>query len=266
MSLKLNVVVPTRRRARTLAATLATIKSAIEQGTDRTVVVGVAVLNNGADPETRAIVERADLPLRYTETTQDLAMRDSWEAALTLLDGDADYVLFVGDDDGLVPNAVELLGQILAERPAAVAWERLGYGWPDCSLIHMRDRLIVPRPWAEGRTEWRDAKATLSDLYAYRVSINDTPGIYHGIVARDLVERRRSSGRYFQGDIPDIESAVTTLWDCDRYLWSTRALTIGGASGSSVGVAYAVDDVCAAGCRAALGARVDPPMLVPGGG
>src|SRR3954468_2228340 len=98
----LSVIVPTRARVSTLPFTLATI---LDQ---QTRAFEVIVSDNRSEDGTREAVQRiADDRVRYIDTGERLAMTDNWEFALGHARGR--YALFVGDDDAILPGALDRL-------------------------------------------------------------------------------------------------------------------------------------------------------------
>src|SRR5262245_18972293 len=102
----LSVIVPTRERASTLSFTLATILN------QRTRSFEVVVSDNHSQDGTRdAVLRIADDRLVYVDTGKRLAMTVHWEFAVHLARGR--YVLFIGDDDAILPCALDRLEPFL---------------------------------------------------------------------------------------------------------------------------------------------------------
>src|SRR5258708_4157717 len=123
---RFSVAVPTLRRADTLEHTLATLLS---QDYDDMEIV---IQNNGNDPATRELVESThDARVRHFSSDDVLPMTENWEHAANHCSGA--YVMFVGDDDGLLPAACEIAGNVLENDPNEIlSWEPLVYFWPAC--------------------------------------------------------------------------------------------------------------------------------------
>src|SRR5262245_993685 len=109
----LSVIVPTRARVSTLPFTLATILN------QRTRSFEVIVSDNDSQDGTRDAVRRiADDRLIYLETGERLTMTENWEFAVRRARGR--YVLFVGDDDAILPGALDRLEPFLAGGTASI--------------------------------------------------------------------------------------------------------------------------------------------------
>src|SRR5438094_861105 len=96
----ITVVIPTRERVATLRSTVAT---ALDQ---RSRDLEVLVSDNASNDGTAAFIHTvADARLRYVNTGRRLSMSANWEFALEHVRGE--YILIVGDDDALLPGALD---------------------------------------------------------------------------------------------------------------------------------------------------------------
>jgi glycosyltransferase involved in cell wall biosynthesis len=135
---KFSVVIPTRERADTLRFAL---RTCIDQTFDDYEIV---VSDNYSSPATRAVVDEAASPkVRYFRTPEPLAMSRNWEFAVERARGE--YVLVIGDDDGLLPTGLAELDALTRDRaPKAVRWDCAFYTWPSIALAGQGDYLRVP--------------------------------------------------------------------------------------------------------------------------
>ena len=70
-----------------------------------------------------------DKRLKYVNTGKRVSMRANFEFALKASSGD--YVIFFGDDDGIIPDQFKHLRYILEEHtPDSLSWDFLTYVWP----------------------------------------------------------------------------------------------------------------------------------------
>ena len=105
-AIKFTVIIPTRERPDTLKWAL---KTCTTQDYDNFEVI---VSDNFSQDETRRVVEDAKDPrVRYLNTGKRISMTANFEFGLSHATGD--YVCFIGDDDGLLPNALAELAQLL---------------------------------------------------------------------------------------------------------------------------------------------------------
>lgn len=132
-----SIVIPTRNRGRLLGHAL---RSALAQDFDDYEVVVVA---NDCQDNTRAVVsDLATSQVRYHETARMLTMPENWDYAWTMARGQ--YVIYLPDDDALVPPTLRLLAEhTLSGEPAVVSWEDAPYYYPDWHEPGMRNLLLL---------------------------------------------------------------------------------------------------------------------------
>ncbi|MAZ03645.1 MAG: hypothetical protein CMN56_10955 [Sneathiella sp.] len=231
--MKISIVVPTRNRAEFLKYCLETCLASDDPD------IEVVVSDNNSLDETRAVVaEFTDQRLIYVNPGVDLSMRQNFEFALSHATGD--YVIFIGDDDGVVPNGIATLRYLIGKfSPDIITWRHITYIWPHSE----------PEP-TEGLLKFRyrdfcgpvyklDPKQLLADFYRARItSYRDGANIYHGCVSRAVIDKIKSrGGEYFQGQIPDVNTALSNLTAASSLLWVRNPVTIAGAGQKSNGTA-----------------------------
>src|SRR5208337_2329891 len=95
----LSVIVPTRDRADTLVHCLKTVTAQPNLNLE------ILVSDNYSGPEVKQVVDQCnDARVRYIRTNTRLGMSEHWEFALNHASGN--WVTILGDDDGLLPHAV----------------------------------------------------------------------------------------------------------------------------------------------------------------
>lgn len=104
---KHTIVIPTFQRANLLGNT---IKSCLLQEHDN---YQVLVSNNFSEDNTREVLaEFADDPrVKVIHTDRKLSMPEHWEFVMDYVEGD--YVMFIGDDDGVRPDFLKIIDQII---------------------------------------------------------------------------------------------------------------------------------------------------------
>ena len=139
MSLPLfSIIIPTCDRPQLLNQTLSAALN-VSHGSYE-----VVVSDNFSGPETREVVERLRHPrLRYVRTDRRLHMPDSWQFAYEHAKGE--YLIILGDDDGIVTNALTKLHQIIsATGVELMTWRNFGYYHPDWPS-QMRNTVMLGR-------------------------------------------------------------------------------------------------------------------------
>ena len=169
-----------------------------------------------------------------------LSMSANFEAALTASSGE--FVAFIGDDDGMMPDACAICDAVMSSRPTlgTLHWVPHYYDWPSSLRVLARNRLIIRFPGQVAGTICY-CRDLLRQLYDGTIMWTDAPLIYNGaFVRRAVIEKVKAfcGGRYFAGEIPDVHSGIANLWAMEEFLHIDQALSICGASGHSNGNAH----------------------------
>jgi glycosyltransferase involved in cell wall biosynthesis len=224
-----SIAIPTLARADTLEHTLATALG-------QTVVdFEVVVQNNGDDGATRAVVERLDdSRVNLFQTPTIVSMVENWELALSHCTGD--LITFIGDDDGLLPDACEAAGLAIDLSGAEiVSWSPFLYLWPTYWQAARRNRLHAHVTFDFVLTR-ETSRSWLERFYAFRSDYSSLPMLYNSFVARSVVERVRDRyGKYFFGALPDVTSGIINAVETETFTKLSRSLSIAGISGHSYG-------------------------------
>ena len=225
----ISVVIPTRERADTLASSL---RSCTSQDDDELEII---VSDNFSADGTRDIVASVtDERVRYFNTGRRLGMSQNWEFGLSQAAGD--YVMFLGDDDALLPGATRELRSLIVDTQApAVSWRAAQYCWPDHTAQSLRNRLVIPIGTSRRN---RGAATVLRDVLGFRRDYLDLPSVYHGLVSRTAIDGARDgSGRFFCSRTPDVYSGIAIACVIDTYVYCSRPYSLNGASSHSTGTA-----------------------------
>lgn len=230
------LLIPTRNRLDTLKATLAT---ALEgQNYDRYTVL---VSDNASTDATKDyVLSLSDPRVRYINTGQPCSMAQNYEFALENVEERSGWVMLIGDDDGLVPGAVERAAELIVrEQPEAIRSVPCSYAWPSLTGLPW-GRLGVP---VGSRMRVCDAQRALRRVLSGQQSYHQLPMIYQGgVLPIPLLDRiKRIRGRFFQSCIPDVYSAMAITSSIHSYLLVDEPLAINGLSGHSIGMSQGRD-------------------------
>lgn len=225
---KFNVIVPTRERSDTLHYTLRTVVGQTYRN------LNILVSDNFSSDRTRQVTESfADPRIRYINTGKRVSMAHNWEFALNHVD--EGWVTFLGDDDGMLPGALERVAHVIAQTgTSALVSQWRFYFWPNTSP--QPGRLTVP--CAEG-FEVRNCRRWLSRLMSGRAEYRDLPYLYTGGFARvDLINaarEQRQGKRFFCSMNPDVYSAVALASVAQSYVLLREPVCVMGVSSHSNG-------------------------------
>jgi glycosyltransferase involved in cell wall biosynthesis len=224
---KFNVIIPTRERADTLFYALKSI-SAQKYGN-----LEIWVSDNYSQDDTEEVVKRVgDSRIRYINTGRRISMSDNWEFALShIKEG---WAGFLGDDDGLMPDALVYLDKVISERKCeAVSCNFSNFSWPNNGFT---DRARLNVPLRKGVLV-RNSSAQLKKVLLGHIPYQQLPWLYHGGFAQiDTINRARNKGGlFFCSQIPDLYSAVALSCVTTEYLYILSPIAINGASRHSTG-------------------------------
>jgi hypothetical protein len=225
-----SVVIPTRERAATLRSTLL---ACLAQDFDDYEIV---VCDNCSSTQTREVVEAIDSPkIVYHRSPVALSMRDNWNLAYSLTRGK--YVTYIGDDDSLMPFAFSTLRGLFARQNVkAIRWDAAIYSWPNIARADLADHLQAPLARTNERIDGRKA---LMDVLAGSAPATILPNIYHGCVAREILETTRArAGHVFGSFYCDTYSSFAVAYLAGEYLSLSAPLSISGFSASSNHIAF----------------------------
>jgi hypothetical protein len=225
--MKLSVVIPTRERAGLLRHCLETCVA--EDYADAEFLVS----DNASTDETRAIVaqfQRRDSRVRYVNPGKRLGMSEHWQFAIPQATGD--YIMVIGDDDGLLPGGLGRAAQMAAAFPTAEAlhWPLHIFYYPGLPDAALRGR------WNACGGSWMQLRAS-GDLFAGflagEIAYAELPGIYYGFVRRDACEAAMRCG--INGLAPDVFIATFLAATTASIVFAPRPVAMAGVSSASNG-------------------------------
>lgn len=228
--IEFSVVVPTRERADTLRSTL---QSCLAQDFESYEIV---VCDNCSSPETRQAVEAFHSPrIVYHRAPEPLCMRDNWNLAYSFTRGK--YVIYIGDDDSLMPFALSQLHAIIQREGArAVRWDSAIYSWPNIARVDLAHHLQVSLARGLKRI---DSRTAMQQVLSGAAPATLLPNIYHGCLARSVLEAIRArAGHVFESFHCDTYSSFAAAYLAGEYLSLAAPLSISGFSASSNNIAF----------------------------
>jgi hypothetical protein len=108
---------------------------------------------------------------KYLRSDKPLAMTDNYEMAVAKASGE--YLLFIGDDDGLLPNALAEMDKLLAVSQAKVVrCQLVNYYWPSLPIAGVAHSLTIPL--GRGLRRCRSAE-TIAGVAGFKESYESLP-------------------------------------------------------------------------------------------
>lgn len=227
-----SIVIPTRNRAQTLLYSIKTILHQTHHDFE------IIVSDNSTDSEAKILMDTITDPrIKYFRTNGDLSMVDNWEAALTRVTGK--YVIYIGDDDGLLMDALsEVYKLIMEQSPDAVFFNWIDYNWP-----HQIDpRLIGNRisiPIIKEEHGFINSKQTLNNVVNAYSTYYVLPSIYYSFISKLVIDSIKDiDGRFFHSYNPDIFSGAILCLCSNKVYKTSKVLGIRGTSCKANGAAF----------------------------
>lgn len=257
---RFSVLLPTRNGAGYLKDVIATVVSQASEEFE------LVISDNASDDGTREVVSSfvSDPRLRYVRLEKPVPVAESWSSALRESRGD--YFLMLGDDDALLPGALERLDAAIrkAGEPDCVTYNGLSFVFPrsvtDAPHGYYADPHFVFGPEFDGERELsRTFRHTLvSDMYRFRVRF--PLNMQLTLVSRRAAERVR--GGVFRPPFPDHYALNALLLAASSFVYIPDQLVVVGVSPKSFGH-YFYSDRQEEGARY-LGLSSDFPGRLPG--
>ena len=226
-----SIVMPVRDGEATFGWAL---ESALQQDFDDYEIV--IVDNNSQDSTPQIIAAHDDPRVRVFRNAETLPMPENFERAWGFARGE--YVLYLCDDDALLPSTLSRLSQVVKERsPDLTSWEYAFYYHPDWHTPAERNILrIVPN---SGDVIDETSDDLRKRVYGFREP-KWAPRMQNCCVRREKFEEiRQHYGRLFLGPCPDYSFLAFTLDTLDTITVIRRPLQVAGRSSGSVGAIQA---------------------------
>lgn len=167
-------------------------------------------------------------------------MTDNWNAALALSSGD--YVLMLGDDDGLLQGYVTRMGELIQrfEQPDLIYTGALLFTYSGVHPEHP-EGYLVPNTYAEFFGEATEpfvllgehARAAVRRAMSFKLAFNFNMQL--SLVSRPLIERVRRHGEFFQSPFPDYYATCAAFIEARRIVADPRPEVVIGVTPRSYG-------------------------------
>jgi glycosyltransferase involved in cell wall biosynthesis len=229
-NLLFSIIIPTKQRHDTLKSS---VQSVLNQTSDNFEII---VTDNFSTPETFEVVSSfSDPRIKYYRASSSLSMADNWELGLSKSIGD--YIFILGDDDALMPDALEIANELISLYDhKIISWNRFFYAWDSSIVPWLRNHLGVN---LQQTAELRNSRNTLRKFYQDQAEYEQLPMAYNSFIHRSIIDQvKLINDRYFDTHCPDAFSGIVNAHFSESHLYLYRALSITGTSGHSNGAAH----------------------------
>jgi len=232
----LSIVIPTKDRYTTLFPVVDMILS-FDLNAELEIVIQDNSENNAY--ALKFIEARiASKNLKYFHEVKPLSVIANSDKAVSNSSGE--YVCFIGDDDGVMPNIVEVTKWMKENGFSALKSYKPDYYWPGQKSNYLdgfTSGVLNYSKWNSGSFEViSTGKALKITLSKGGNNIHFLPCLYHGIVERRILDVIfEKTGTFFPGPSPDMANAVALSQVIDSYVYVNYPICITGKSTKSGG-------------------------------
>lgn len=235
--MKFSILLPTRNRLDLLKFAIESVRSQDYPAWE------IDISDNASEDDIAAYVQSlGDSRILYSRQDALVPVTDNWNAALHMATGD--YVIMLGDDDALVPNALTGLHALLEAwgMPDAIYAQARQYAYPMVIPWHPEPFMQTGcNVFLEDRKEAfllsRDEAISLVRAAAdFRILFGFN--MQHLVFGRRLLDKMRSRGEFFQSPYPDYYAINAAFLDADKLVASPRPFVMIGISPKSFGFYY----------------------------
>ncbi len=231
--MRFSVLLPTRNRLEYLRLAIETVRRQDYQDWE------IVVADNDSAEDIGGYVAGLREPrIRYLRSDRFISVTANWNKALEASRGD--YVVMLGDDDGLMPGYFITMEGLLAKygEPDLIYTAAYLYAYPGV-LPGYPDGLLdqlplgfrsAPQPYWLDVAEARRVARQLLD-FKRKIGLN----IQFSLVSRGTIDALRARGAFFQSPFPDFYTTCVLFLTANRILIDPRPQVIVGMTPKSYG-------------------------------
>lgn len=231
-NVKFTIVIPTRNRSETLKYCLMTC---INQNYDNYEII---VSDNCSSDNTKEVVESLNCnKIRYYKTKEVLPMTKNYQFALEKVKGE--YVIYLGDDDGLHFHALDLLNEVInLVRVPVINWRLDHYEWPGYLLRNFENLIKISNISSSVKSGFFSGKEKIKKVLKFEEKFNVLPMLYmNSAIKMDFIKQiQKKNVGIFDSCEPDVYSGLVTAYYVKEYFYLNFPVSIGGSSKNSTGM------------------------------
>lgn len=232
---KFTVIIPVKDRVKYLYYTLKTCT--MQEYPNFEVIVADDASTDGTQDMVRRF-SAFDKRIRLIAREQRVGMRDNFELALAeVTEG---YVLALGGDDGLLPNGIQKMFDVIQSTGTKLlTWCPPSFEYP--SEAKPNGQFYFYRHRGLKKVNSKEYMERQSRILNYLSDIECPMFYVKGVAHIDLVNKvksRSKDGRFYSCPTPDGYSGIVLAGEVDHFYFSGEPFTLFGASPASQGAAY----------------------------
>ncbi len=236
--MKFSVLLPTRNRLDLLKLAVETVR---RQDYGEWEVI---ISDNFSDQDVEGYVRSiGDQRIKYYRTDRFVPVTENWNLALEKSSGD--YVIMLGDDDGLMRGYFAIARSLIEKfnfpdllytKAYLYAYPGVMPGYPDGFLVEAgcgRFFRLSGEPFLLDR---REGKKLVRDSMNFRLSFDYN--MQYSLVRREFIDSTRAKGSFFQSPYPDYYASNVLFLKAKTILIIPKPLVAIGISPKSFGYFY----------------------------
>ncbi len=225
----LSIAIATKNRERYCIAAIESILNFKDERLE------ITVADNSSSKKVKDFIESLNSSqVKYIYDDSDISSIDNFNKAIELTTGE--YVMLIGDDDSILPNAIEIADWAKKNDVDSISSENIyTYFWPGSNPVFPQGMLRIPE-FSDKKNEI-DAKKELVKLLKNGI-VNymffKLPKSYHGIVKKEILcQIKKITGNYYGALSPDIFSVISISLLVKKHYSTTVPFSIAGVCTSS---------------------------------
>lgn len=236
--MKFSVLLPTRNRLDLLSRAIETVRRQDYGNWE------IIVSDNFSEEDVAGYIQSiGDSRIKYFRTDRFIPVTDNWNNALDHSEGD--YVIMLGDDDGLMREYFSTMSRMIERFNAPefiytsaflYAYPSVMPDFPDGFLRIYSKRKIFQSASDPFWLEKNKAIGFAQDSLDFRVTFDYN--MQFSLVSRELIERMKEYGSFYQSPYPDYYATNAMMLKARRILVVPQPLVTIGISPKSFGFYY----------------------------
>lgn len=236
--MKYSVIIPTRDRLDLLKQCVHTVLD--QDFHDWEIIIS----DNCSTENIKGWVESiSDSRIKYFRTHEFVSVTKNWNSSIEKASGD--YILMLGDDDGIIPGYFNRIETILEKfhNPSLIynaiyhyAYPGAMPGRPDGYLAEIKDAFFFDNKsdpfWLSSEEKIKAYTGSLNLKRNFVFNIQTT------VFSKQYVDERHKTGPFFKGPFPDYYAMNVAMLKAERVLVVPQPLSIVGISKKSFGFTY----------------------------
>ena len=230
-----SILIPTRNRLNLLKRA---VNSVIQQNYKRWELI---ISDNCSDENIQAFIEEIDdNRIRYKRQDRVVSVTDNWNDANDMAHGE--YIIMLGDDDALVPDALERLINVITKYNSLdlIAYAAYIYVQPKVDPQCPQGRLYMAQPFKNEEDKNYLSMEYRQQLVSNCCQFNERFGhnMQYYCYSRVLRDAVCKYGRFYEAPYPDYYTSCMMLLCANTAILISEVITIIGVTPKSYGYFY----------------------------